>query len=157
MKRRLVILCILAMFGTAALHAQTSVAKDAADPAPIVGVWRAQMDGLPFITLTLTNENGSLQGAVIFYLHKREAVGQPWTSTPGSPGPIFNPKFDGETLTFQVSHRGAHLPRTLNDPPSTFRMQLTGADKAGLINVTEASSTGESDTGPGLEMVRSEY
>ncbi len=157
MKRRLVFLCILAIFGTAALHAQTGVAKDAADVTPIVGVWRAQMDGLPFITLTLTNENGSLQGAVLFYLHKREAVGQPWTSTPGSPGPIFNPKFDGETLTFQVSHRGAHPPRTLNDPPVTFRMKLTGANKAGLINVTEASLTGESAGGPGLEMVRSEF
>ncbi|MGA7858071.1 MAG: hypothetical protein WCA11_09110, partial [Terracidiphilus sp.] len=154
---RIVSLCALTMFGATALRAQTGVAKDAADPAPILGAWRAQMDGLPFITLTLTNENGSLQGAVLFYLHKREAVGQPWTSTPGSPGPIFNPKFDGETLTFQVSHRGAHPPRTLKDAPVTFRMKLTGANKAGLINVTEASLTGESDTGPGLEMVRSEF
>ena len=157
MKRRSVFLCILAMFGTAALHAQAGVAKDAADVTPIVGVWRAQMDGLPFITLTLTNENGSLQGAVLFYLHRREAVGQPWTSTPGNPGPIFNPKFDGETLTFQVSHRGAHPPRTLNDPPFTFRLKLIGPNKAGLVNVSEAALTGESTAGPGLPMERSDF
>jgi hypothetical protein len=149
-------LCILAMFGAAALHAQTGVAKDAADPTPIVGVWRAQMDELPFITLTLTNENGSLSGAVLFYLHRRNE-GQPVTSTPGIPEPLFNLRFDGETLTFQVSHRRAHPPGSLSDAPVSFRLKLTGENKGGLINVTEASLTGKSDVGPGLEMVRSEF
>jgi len=107
------------------------------------------MDGLPFIALLITNENGGLSGAVLFYFHHRDAVGQPWTSTPGLPEPLFNPKFDGKTLTFQVSHRRAHPPRTLNDPPVSFRFKLMGANRGELVNENEAS--------PVTVLVRSEY
>ena len=94
------------------------------------------MEGLPAVTLTVTDEGGSLTGAVLFYLHRREP-GQQVTATPGVPEPLFNPKFDGKTLTFQVSHRRAHPPGTLHDGPVSFELKLDGADKGEFVNENE--------------------
>jgi len=58
--------------------------------SPVVGVWRANADGLPYITLNITDENRDLSGAVLFYLHRREP-GTPITSAPGLPEPLFHP------------------------------------------------------------------
>ena len=110
--------------------------ENAASEAPVTGIWRCQMDGLPAVTLTVTNEGGNLTGAVLFYLHRREP-GQPVTATPGVPEPLFHPSFDGKTLTFQVSHRRAHPPGSLNDAPVAFKLKLDGADKAQLLNESE--------------------
>jgi hypothetical protein len=140
----------MAMLTTAGFS-QTSrpgEATAAPDTASIKGVWRADMGGLPYITVTITNETGSLSGAVLFYFHHRDP-GQPWTSTPGLPEPLFNPKFDGKTLTFQVSHRRAHPPRTLNDPPVSFRFKLIGANRGELVNENESPSE--------LVLVRTDY
>jgi hypothetical protein len=110
----------------------------------ILGVWRGKMNSLPAVTLTVEDEGGELSGAVLFYLIRRTPGGTP-TASPGVPEPLIKPTFDGSTLAFEVSHRRAHPPRTLNDPPVKFRLQLTGPDKAKLL-------TGEG--GEGLEMVR---
>jgi hypothetical protein len=104
----------------------------------IEGVWRVQMDGLPAVTLNVTYETGALNGAILFYLLRREP-GQAETSSPGVPQPLIGPKFDGTMLTFAVSHRQAHPPASLNTPPVNFRMRLTGPGKAELINETESS------------------
>jgi hypothetical protein len=119
--------------------------------APVVGIWRAQMEGLPAITLTVTDEGGSLTGAVLFYLHRRER-GQPVTSTPGVPEPLFHPQFDGKTLTFQVSHRRAHPPGSLQDGPVTFRLMLDGAGNAALVNASEPDPKA-----PAFVLVKSAY
>ena len=116
----------------------------------------ARRDGFPFVTLTIDNETGNLSGAVLFYLHRCNE-GQPVTSTPESPEPLINPKFDGKTLTFQVSHRRAHPPGSLNDPPVSFHLTLTGIDKAGLINESDLSSTKETAASTGLPMTRADY
>ena len=85
----------------------------------------------------------------------RATVNDPWTSRPATAAePILNPMFDGKTLRFMVSHKRAHPPRTLNDPPSHFHLTLMGPNQAGLVNETEA---GPGDAGPGLPMVRSDY
>jgi hypothetical protein len=84
----------------------------------------------------VTNEGGSLTGAVLFYLHRRES-GQSVTAAPGVPEPLFHPSFDGKTFTFQVSHRRAHPPESLNDAPVTFQLRLDGAQKAELVNENE--------------------
>jgi hypothetical protein len=124
-------------------------------PAAITGVWRGQMDNLPAVTLTITDEGGKLSGAILFFLHVRATVNDPWTSRPATAAePILNPVFDGKTLRFMVNHKRAHPPRTLNDPPSHFHLTLTGPNQAGLVNETEA---GPGDAGPGLPMVRSDY
>jgi len=127
-------LLVTAAFSQTPQPATTPGAKDASD---VVGIWRAQMEGQPAMTLTVTDEGGSLTGAVLFYLHRRE-TGKELVVTPGIPEPLFNPRFDGKTLTFQVSHRRAHPPATLNDRPVTFRLMLDGTGKAALVNVSEA-------------------
>ena len=123
-------------------------------PASLTGVWRGEMDNLPAVALTITDEGGKLTGAVVFFLHVRATVNDPRTYKPATAAePILNPVFDGKTLRFMVSHKRAHPPRTLNDPPSHFHLTLTGPNQASLVNETEA---GSGDAGPGLPMVRSD-
>ena len=98
--------------------------------APVLGVWRATESGVPAVTLTITDEGGKLSGAVLFYLIRRDT--NPPTSSAGIPEPLLNPHFDGKVLTFEVSHRRAHPPRTLSDPPVKFRLTLTVPD-AGIL------------------------
>jgi hypothetical protein len=133
MKTRMIVVRIaIMMLSTACLSQSSSKAIN----APLLGIWRCQMDSLPAVTLNLTDENGSLTGAILFYLHRRDP-GQPVTASPGVPEPLFNPTFDGKTLTFQVSHRRAHPPGSLNDPPVTFQLKLNADGKAALINENE--------------------
>jgi len=115
--------------------AQTNSAANSS-VAQVEGVWRCEMHGLPAVTLTVTNEGGSLTGAVLFYLHRSEP-GKAETATPGVPEPLFHPQFDGKTLTFQVSHRRAHPPGSLQDEPASFALKLDGADKAEFVNESE--------------------
>jgi hypothetical protein len=136
MNSRLISMMVAITMGAA------GAAQVAADqPAnPILGIWRCQMHGLPAVTLTVTDEDGSLTGAVLFYLHK--GTGQAETATPGVPEPLFHPSFDGKTLTFEVSHRRAHPPQTLEDAPMRFEVKLDGAgadgkEKAELMNPSE--------------------
>jgi hypothetical protein len=144
-------LCIvLATMATAGLS-QASQTKTVAAASSIVGIWRCQMDGLPAVTLTVTDESGSLTGAVLFYLHRRDP-GQPVTAMPGVPEPLFNPKFDGKTLAFQVSHRRAHPPGSLQDAPVSFELKLTGNDKGQLVNENE-----QDPNAPVYVFVRSAY
>ena len=119
----------------------------------VTGVWRAEADGLPFVTLNISDENGGLSGAVLFYFHRRDP-GKPITSTPGIPEPIFNPQFDGKTLTFQVSHRRAHPPRTLSDPPVSFRLRLISVNAGGM---STGDLTNQSEGSPALQIVRSDH
>ncbi len=99
------------------------------DNKPLVGVWRGQMDNMPEVVLTITDEGGKISGAVLFFLHVRATVNDPWTSRPADAAePILNPVFDGKTLRFMVSHKHAHPPRTLNDPPSHFHLTLMEPD-----------------------------
>jgi hypothetical protein len=116
------------------LHAQT------AESERFVGVWRGQMETLPAVTLNITDEFGGLSGAVLFYLIKRSStMSEPTTATPGLPEPLFKPRVDGQSLVFEVSHRRAHPPRTLSDPPVRFRLKLLDQDKAELVNESESS------------------
>jgi len=130
-------------------QAQQPAGSTTTSKSPITGVWRAQMDGLPAIVLVITDEAGALNGAVLFYFHERKTVNDPYTSTPGLPEPMFQIHFEGKSLEFQVSHRRAHPPRTLNDPPVSFRLTLTGPNQAELVN--------ESEKGPGMVLTQTEY
>jgi hypothetical protein len=128
---------ILFLLGSALLfvvagvvHATGSERNDA-----IVGIWRAEYDNLPAATLNITDEAGPLQGAMLFYLIRRDE-GKPPTSSPGIPEPLFNPRFDGKKLTFQLSHKHAHADST-SDPPVTFELVLTGPDEANLVRIPQ--------------------
>jgi hypothetical protein len=118
--------------------------------SPFVGVWRGQVDHLPGVDLVITDEGGILHGGILFYFHTRTDVNASYTSTPGLPEPMFDLKEDGHTLKFEVSHRRAHPPRTLHDPPMTFQLNLTGTDRAELMNETEGD-------GPAVVLIRSNY
>ena len=123
-------------------------AKEKKADAAILGIWRAEQDNLPAVTLNITEEGGSLQGAILFYLIRRDE-GKPPISSPGVPEPLFNPRFDGKSLTFQVSHRHAHA-NTSTDPPVTFRLDLTGPDEAKLVRIPQ-------DGPPYVRMVREKH
>lgn len=138
----MLLLAMAPVFGQA-VNAQTSQPTT----ARITGVWRGQMDGLPAVTMVISDEGGSLTGAVLFYFHMRKTVNDPYTSTPGLPEPMFNLHLDGNTLTFQVSHRRAHPPRTLNDPPVQFHLKVTGPNQGEFVNEKE---------GPGLALIRND-
>ena len=150
MRRRAIIAWLaLGMAATAGLAQSGSATIGSV--SPIEGVWRCEMNGLPAVTLTVTNEGGSLTGAVLFYLHRRDP-GKAETATAGVPEPLFDPKFDGKTLTFQVSHRRAHPPGSLNDGPVSFALRLDGADKAEFVNENE-----HDPNAPRFLLVRSAY
>lgn len=127
---------VLALICAAVLLAQSCAAQPDVNKR-ILGVWRGELDHLPAFTLVVTDEGGELQGAVLFYLIRRDKPGEPPTATPGIPEPIFHPVFDGKMLRFQVSHRRAHPPRTLNDPPVPFELALTEDGRALLQNMSE--------------------
>ena len=114
-----------------------------------IGVWRGQFDNLPGVDLVITDEGSGLHGAILFYLHRRADTNAPYTSTPGLPEPMLNLRVDGQALHFQVSHRRAHPPRTLHDPPVNFKLELTAPDQAQLVN--------DSERAPVLTMKRTDY
>ena len=120
-------------------------ALGADEPSVVTGVWRARMEGVPALVITISEEGGELTGAILFYLI-RHNDGQPPRSSPGDPEPMFNLRFDGKQLDFRVSHRRAHPPGTAHDPPVSFRLKLTGPDEAVLVR--------EGDPGAGIRAVR---
>jgi hypothetical protein len=144
MKMRMGGIVFVAMMAAGMAAAQTST------QSPFVGVWRGQLDHLPGVDLVITDEGGVLHGGILFYFHIRTDVNAPYTSTPGLPEPMFDLKEDGQTLKFEVSHRRAHPPRTLHDPPVTFHLKLTGTDRAALMNESEGD-------GPEVVLTRSDY
>jgi len=121
----------------------------AASDSPIAGTWRGSLHDLPAVVLTVKDNGGKLSGTILFYFMYRSTEHDPWqVDTKHSISlPLIDPKFDGKTISFQVSHKEAHPPRTLSDPPSSFQMRLTGKGEAELLNLTE-------NQGPGLKMVR---
>jgi hypothetical protein len=133
MRSKAILMCVAMAMAATAGWAQTS---SSASVASIEGVWRCEMHGLPAVTLTVTDEGGSLTGAVLFYLHRSEP-GKAETATAGVPEPLFHPQFDGNMLTFQVSHRRAHPPGSLQDEPVRFALKLDGADKAEFVDENE--------------------
>ena len=100
------------------------------------------------LVLSATNEGGKLAGALLFYLLRRDEKGGT-SSSPGIPEPLLNPTFDGKVLGFQVSHRRAHPPRTLADPPANFLLKLTATNKDEFVNKSEDS--------PVIQLIRSDY
>ncbi len=132
-------------------------------PSTLVGVWRGQgvvqQSAVPLIALTLTEEGGSLSGAILLTVIHLEQ-GKPVTIEPGIPEPVLKPSFDGQTLTFQMKYRGP-LPRGVSsvDPMITYRLKLTSQNKDGLamgdlVADAEAVTGSPLPLGPPIQMVR---
>jgi hypothetical protein len=111
---------LLLGFAVIVVVAALVAAGDKGRNVAVVGIWRGELDNLPVVTLNITDEAGPLQGAMLFYLIRRDEGKRP-TSSPGIPEPLFNPQFDGKSLIFQLSHRhahaGHHLRPTSHVPP----------------------------------------
>ena len=133
MKTRTPIPLLIFALAMAAICAHSVRIAAQVGQSAVAGVWRAQMNGLPAITLNVTTETGSLNGAILFYLLRKDP-GKAETSSPGIPEPLMHPQFDGKVLTFSVSHRRAHGASTATDPPVNFTMTLVGANKARLVS-----------------------
>lgn len=119
--------------------ALTCSTLSAYDGKAFAGVWRGKIDNFPGVTIVISDEGTELSGAVLFYLIRRDE-GQPPKPTPGDPEPMFNIKLNGNFLDFQVSHRRAHPPRTIHDPPVTFHLKLTGPDQGVFIRGQEENN-----------------
>jgi hypothetical protein len=138
---RPVMLSLALVLGVAIAFAQS-----AKNIAAIAGPWTGVMDGLPAVKLVVQENDHKVTGAVLFFLIRRDP-GTPPTASAGLPEPMLDPSFDGKVLSFKVNHRYAHPPGTLNDPPVSFRLEITGPDKAKLV----------SPELPPLEMAREKY
>jgi hypothetical protein len=138
---RHVMVSLALLFGFASVLAQS-----ARNIAAIAGQWTGVMEGLPAVKLVVQENDLKLTGAVLFFLIRRDP-GAPPTALAGFPEPMLDPSFDGKVLSFKVNHRYAHPPSTLNDPPLSFRLEITGPDKAKLV----------SPELPPLEMAREKY
>lgn len=115
------------------------------------GVWRCKTDGQPNFDIVLSQEGHQIAGSILFYLHMRKDVHSPWTISSSGPGePMFNMEQHGNLLTFEVSHRRAHPPRTLHDPPLHFEIRLDAPDHAELLH----SARNPNDN---FKLVRSDY
>jgi hypothetical protein len=123
------------------LNAGTSDAKATSAANNLVGVWHGEYRDLPWVTVTLTQDGGTLSGAILFYLH-RKTSGTAETATAGTPEPLLQPQFDGKTLTFRVSPRHADPPKTLDDPPIAMTMEIIDPDHARLVNKEDPHLTG---------------
>ncbi len=147
MKLKFVAAALTVVLATCGAFAQTQSSKT---NEAIDGVWRGQMGDLPFITLVMTDEPGSLAGTIQFYFLKRATENAQPTAEPRPPEPIFGPHFDGKSLLFEVSHRRSHPPQSLDDPPKHYRLTLTGPNNAEITNLDEPDS-------PTLRLVRTNY
>jgi hypothetical protein len=145
-------LALLLLISSALAVGQESASGQvsAAGKPVITGVWRGQMNNLPVVVLVISDEGSGLSGAALFYMWRRDTVNDPFTASSGIPEPMLNPTFDGKTLQFKISHRRAHPPRTLSDPPIHFHLTLMGSDKAEFVNDTE-------NQGPALVLSRSDF
>jgi hypothetical protein len=122
-------------------NAAVSDSKASSAAKEFVGVWHGEYRGLPWVTVTLTDEGGALSGAVLFYLH-RQTAGAAETAAPGVPEPLLDPHFDSTTLSFRVSahHAGGSAP--LEEPPIPMTIEFIDADHARLVNQQDPHLTG---------------
>jgi len=89
-----------------------------------VGIWHADVGGLPTSTLTLANDTGALGGTVVLDMVSDEG-GTPHV-TESEAHLLVNPAVAGDTLTFQVKMRR----RDREGWTASFEVKRTSPDKA---------------------------
>jgi hypothetical protein len=152
MRARLAVGALVAAMITTAGFSQTPAAASVSNAAisdsksssaanESVGVWHGEYHGPPWVTVTLTDEGGTLSGAVLFYLH-RQTAGAAETATPGMPEPLLDPHFDRRTLSFRVSAHHAGGFASLEEPPIPMTIEFIDADHARLVNQQDPHLTG---------------
>jgi hypothetical protein len=152
MRARLAVGALVAAMITTAGFSQTPAAASVSNAAisdsksssaanESVGVWHGEYHGPPWVTVTLTDEGGTLSGAVLFYLH-RQTAGAAETATAGVPEPLLDPHFDRTTLSFRVSAHHAGGAASLEEPPIPMTIEFIDGDHARLVNQQDPHLTG---------------
>jgi hypothetical protein len=119
-------LVCLSLALAAPLPAQSKHAASAQPkPAPFTispyGIWRATLDGVPSITLTLADDTGELGGTIVFYT----VDGNTRRMVSIEPHTLLHPTFDDNTLAFQIRRPDASL--------LSFTVVFTGHTKAQIL------------------------
>jgi hypothetical protein len=117
----------------------------------IAGKWEGKLDGLPWVTLEITQDHGNLAGTATFYIHDRQHPGDPSKGILGNvETDLLNARQSGNTLLFDVRNH-AKSEVALNPASSkliSFTMTLTGKDEGLLKKV------GEQDEVAPVKMIR---
>jgi hypothetical protein len=79
--------------------AAESIAKPVVHPA-WTGVWQGKLDGVPSVELTLADDAGQVNGAIVFHAIGNDHGHAYSFST--EPHTLIHPRLDGNTLAFQV-------------------------------------------------------
>jgi hypothetical protein len=77
-----------------------AASAQSAPGSPWVGIWHADLNGLPTSTLTLAADTGELSGTVVLDMVSDEG-GTPHVIA-SEPHLLMNPRVDGDTLSFRV-------------------------------------------------------
>jgi hypothetical protein len=102
--------------GTTLAHAQATAASSWA------GVWQGEMDGLPGVMLTLAQDNGTLEGTLVFSIISPDG-GSPHVIA-HEPHVLMHLRFNGAALSFQLKRIDG------SKDPMNFTAEQTGAHTA---------------------------
>jgi hypothetical protein len=95
-----------------------------------VGVWQGELDGVPGVTVTLGNDNGDLEGTIVFNVVARD--GGPAQVIGHDAHVLIRVRLEEDTLAFQVIRfrdgKDLHLTMRLK---GDHRAQLECADCGG--------------------------
>ena len=99
-----------------------------AGDSPVTGVWTAELHEKPFIKLTVNENNGKLNGNIVFYMLMQENGA--WAVKGDDPVCLINPRVEDQEFVFEVVHAKKHGSIDPADQEiKTFRMQITGKDR----------------------------
>jgi hypothetical protein len=108
-------------------------------PSVFDGTWEGKMNDLPGVNLIVADAGGGQIGGVItFYFQTREDGGN-WQVRGKSVAPMLAAHTQDKALIFEVQHHKNHGSAEFG-PDVTFRMELTGENKAMLSNISEPST-----------------
>jgi hypothetical protein len=96
-------------------------AKPASFTVSPFGIWRATLDGVPSVTLTLADDTGELGGTIVFYA----VDGGTRKVASIEPHILLHPTFDNNTLAFQIRRPDASL--------LSFTVVFTARTKAQIV------------------------
>src|SRR5688572_28627267 len=99
---------------------------------PVVGVWEGKMNELPAVDLTVREDNRGLGGTITFYFQRKDTG--VWKVERQGAEPLVDSRFDGKTLSFNISHENAHTDSSPSDPPVPFRFTLTSPGQGDLTS-----------------------
>ena len=109
---------LCALFVSTALLAATQ----SSGPSDWVGVWQGELDGQPSVTLTLAQDNGTLDGTLVLNIIARDAD-QP-RIVAHEPHTLMQPRVAGVTLSFQLKRIDG------SSDPMRFHVEMTSHESA---------------------------